>query len=96
MQTILRRLSLLLALLVALAGCAAAEAVPNPREEVADASAVEAALDISFGAPEGVERMQAEHPDVDIYVAALDEKLNDQGYIVPGLGDAGDRIFGTK
>lgn len=55
MQTILRRLSLLLALLVALAGCAAAEAVPNPREEVADASAVEAALDISFGAPEGVE-----------------------------------------
>ena len=55
MQTILRRLSLLLALLVALAGCAAAEAVPDPREEVADASAVETALDISFGAPEGVE-----------------------------------------
>ena len=49
-----------------------------------------------IGAPEGVERMQAEHPDVDIYVAALDEKLNDHGYIVPGLGDAGDRIFGTK
>ena len=55
MQTILRRLSLLLALLVVLAGCAAAEAVPDPREEVADASAVETALDISFGAPEGVE-----------------------------------------
>ena len=49
-----------------------------------------------IGAPEGVERMQAEHPDVDIYVAALDEKLNDHGYIVPGLGDAGDRLFGTK
>lgn len=49
-----------------------------------------------IGAPEGVERMQADHPDVDIYVAALDEKLNDHGYIVPGLGDAGDRIFGTK
>ena len=49
-----------------------------------------------IGAPEGVERMSAEHPDVDIYLAALDEKLNDHGYIVPGLGDAGDRIFGTK
>lgn len=49
-----------------------------------------------IGAPEGVERMQADHPDVDIYVAALDERLNEHGYIVPGLGDAGDRIFGTK
>lgn len=49
-----------------------------------------------IGAPEGVKRMQEDHPDVDIYVAALDEKLNDHGYIVPGLGDAGDRIFGTK
>ena len=49
-----------------------------------------------IGAPEGVARMQEDHPDVDIYVAALDEKLNDHGYIVPGLGDAGDRIFGTK
>ena len=49
-----------------------------------------------IAAPEGVERMQREHPDVDIYIAALDEKLNDHGYIVPGLGDAGDRIFGTK
>jgi uracil phosphoribosyltransferase len=47
-------------------------------------------------APEGVERVQKAHPDVDIYVAALDEKLNDHAYIVPGLGDAGDRIFGTK
>ena len=48
------------------------------------------------GAPEGVKRMQQDHPDVDIYLAALDEKLNEHGYIVPGLGDAGDRIFGTK
>ena len=49
-----------------------------------------------IGAPEGVERMQMDHPDVDIYVAALDDHLNEHGYIVPGLGDAGDRIFGTK
>ncbi len=48
------------------------------------------------GAPEGVKRIQEDHPDVDIYLAALDEKLNEIGYIVPGLGDAGDRIFGTK
>ena len=50
----------------------------------------------SIGAPEGVQRMQEDHPDVDIFVAALDERLNEHGYIVPGLGDAGDRIFGTK
>ena len=49
-----------------------------------------------IGAPEGVERMQKDHPDVDIFVAALDDHLNEHGYIVPGLGDAGDRIFGTK
>ena len=48
------------------------------------------------GAPEGVERVQKEHPDVDIYVAAVDDHLNENAYIVPGLGDAGDRIFGTK
>ena len=48
------------------------------------------------GCPEGVKLVQEKHPDVDIYLAALDEKLNDHGYIVPGLGDAGDRIFGTK
>ena len=47
-------------------------------------------------APEGVKKVQDAHPDVDIYCAALDEKLNDHAYIVPGLGDAGDRIFGTK
>ena len=49
-----------------------------------------------IAAPEGLERLHAAHPDVDIYVAALDEKLNENGYIIPGLGDAGDRIFGTK
>ena len=49
-----------------------------------------------IAAPEGVRAMQEAHPDVDIYIGALDEKLNDHGYIVPGLGDAGDRIFGTK
>lgn len=49
-----------------------------------------------IAAPEGVKKMQECHPDVDIYIGALDEKLNDHGYIVPGLGDAGDRIFGTK
>lgn len=48
------------------------------------------------GAPEGVKAVEEMHPDVDIYLAALDEKLNEKGYIVPGLGDAGDRIFGTK
>ena len=49
-----------------------------------------------IAAPEGVERIKKDHPDVDIYIGALDEKLNEHGYIVPGLGDAGDRIFGTK
>ena len=47
-------------------------------------------------APEGIKRVQELHPDVDIYVAAIDERLNDIGYILPGLGDAGDKIFGTK
>ncbi len=49
-----------------------------------------------IAAPEGVAAMKAAHPDVDMYIGALDEKLNNHGYIVPGLGDAGDRIFGTK
>ncbi|MBQ3572604.1 MAG: uracil phosphoribosyltransferase [Clostridia bacterium] len=49
-----------------------------------------------IAAPEGVKKVQEAHPDVDIYVASLDEKLNDHAYIVPGLGDAGDRLFGTK
>lgn len=49
-----------------------------------------------IAAPEGIARVRKDHPDVEIYCAAVDEKLNDHGYIVPGLGDAGDRIFGTK
>ncbi len=49
-----------------------------------------------IAAPEGVKKMQEAHPDVDMYIGALDEKLNENAYIVPGLGDAGDRIFGTK
>lgn len=48
------------------------------------------------GAPEGVEKVMNDHPDVDVFIAALDEKLNEHAYIVPGLGDAGDRLFGTK
>ena len=48
------------------------------------------------GAPEGVERIKKDHPEVDIYLAALDEGLNELGYILPGLGDAGDRLFGTN
>ena len=49
-----------------------------------------------LAAPEGIQAVREAHPDVDIYVAAVDEKLNDHAYILPGLGDAGDRIFGTK
>jgi uracil phosphoribosyltransferase len=49
-----------------------------------------------IAAPEGIKAMQEAHPDVDMYIGAVDEKLNDHSYIVPGLGDAGDRIFGTK
>ena len=49
-----------------------------------------------MAAPEGVEVFQKNHPDIDVYVASLDEKLNEKAYIVPGLGDAGDRLFGTK
>lgn len=48
------------------------------------------------GTPEGIKRIETDHPDVQIYIAALDEKLNEKGYIVPGLGDAGDRLFGTN
>jgi uracil phosphoribosyltransferase len=53
-------------------------------------------LVVLVSAPEGIKAVQEAHPDVDIYTAALDEKLNENGYIVPGLGDAGDRLFGTK
>ncbi|HEX3044290.1 MAG TPA: uracil phosphoribosyltransferase [Bacillota bacterium] len=49
-----------------------------------------------IAAPEGIQSLQAKHPDVDIYVTAIDDRLNSHGYIVPGLGDAGDRLFGTK
>lgn len=49
-----------------------------------------------IAAPEGVKRLQQDHEDVEIYIAALDERLNEHGYIIPGLGDAGDRLFGTK
>ena len=51
---------------------------------------------ILVAAPEGIKRIEENHPDVDIYVASIDERLNDIGYILPGLGDAGDKIFGTK
>ncbi len=51
---------------------------------------------VLLAAPEGIQKMREDHPDVDIYCGAIDEKLNENGYIVPGLGDAGDRIFGTK
>ncbi len=53
-------------------------------------------LMVLVAAPQGIDAVQAAHPDVDIYAGAVDEKLNERGYIVPGLGDAGDRIFGTK
>ena len=53
-------------------------------------------LMVLLAAPEGIARIQKSHPDVDIYCGTVDEKLNENGYIVPGLGDAGDRIFGTK
>ena len=53
-------------------------------------------LMVLLAAPEGIERLQKDHPDVDIYCGAVDKCLNERGYIVPGLGDAGDRIFGTK
>lgn len=65
-----------------------------------DALKARGASNIKFvclvAAPEGVKALQEAHPDIDIYTASLDEKLNDKGYIVPGLGDAGDRLFGTK
>ena len=51
---------------------------------------------VLVAAPEGIERVRAAHPDVDIYTASVDQGLNDDGYIVPGLGDAGDKIFGTR
>ncbi|MBR5519974.1 MAG: uracil phosphoribosyltransferase [Clostridia bacterium] len=63
---------------------------------IKDEGATKITLMNVLAAPEGIAAVRAAHPDVDIYCAALDEKLNENGYIVPGLGDAGDRIFGTK
>ncbi len=63
---------------------------------VKDRGATNIKLMCLVAAPVGIEKVQASHPDVDIYVAAVDEGLNDHGYIVPGLGDAGDRLFGTR
>jgi uracil phosphoribosyltransferase len=63
---------------------------------VKDAGAKTIKLVCIVGAPEGVKKIETDHPDVSIYISALDEKLNENGYIVPGLGDAGDRLFGTK
>jgi len=63
---------------------------------VKDAGAKTIKLVCIVGAPEGVKRIETDHPDVSIYISALDQKLNESGYIVPGLGDAGDRLFGTK
>ncbi|MFX3617569.1 MAG: uracil phosphoribosyltransferase [Sporolactobacillus sp.] len=73
-------------------GGSAAAAITSLKQR----GAVSIKLMCLIGAPEGVKAVQAAHPDVDIYLAALDEKLNEHGYIVPGLGDAGDRLFGTK
>ncbi len=64
--------------------------------KVKERGATQIKLVCLVGAPEGVEVIQKSHPDVDIYLASLDEKLDEMGYIVPGLGDAGDRIYGTK
>lgn len=73
-------------------GGSAIEAIKMVKEQ----GAKEIRLVCLVGAPEGVAAVEKHHPDVDIYLAALDDRLNDKGYIEPGLGDAGDRIFGTK
>ncbi len=73
-------------------GGSASAAISGLKEE--GATAIK--LVCIVGAPEGVRLIELHHPDTDIYLAALDEGLNDKGYIVPGLGDAGDRLFGTK
>ena len=73
-------------------GGSASSAISTLKEE----GACHIKLVCIVGAPEGVQRIESDHPDVGIYLAALDEGLNELGYIVPGLGDAGDRLFGTK
>ena len=65
------------------------------RVRVREMASAQPALSAAVSAPEGVKKVQEAHPDVDIYAAALDSHLNENAYIVPGLGDAGDRIFGT-
>jgi len=74
-------------------GNSAAAAVQQLKEKSAPKSIKFMCL---LAAPEGIKTMQAAHPDVDIYTAAIDRELDSHGYILPGLGDAGDRIFGTK
>jgi uracil phosphoribosyltransferase len=73
-------------------GGSASAAISNLKEE----GASHIKLICIVGAPEGVARIEQDHPDVNIYLTALDEGLNESGYIVPGLGDAGDRLFGTR
>ena len=65
-------------------------------QHVKDAGAVDVRFICLLAAPEGLEKMAAEHPDVKVFTAAVDERLNEKGYILPGLGDAGDRMYGTK
>ena len=64
--------------------------------EIKKRGCVNIKLMVLLAAPEGIELIQKNHPDVDIFCGAVDDHLNEHGYIVPGLGDAGDRIFGTK
>ena len=75
---------------------ALAEARQNAIEEMKKRGCKNIKLMVLVAAPQGIDMVQEQHPDVDIYAGAVDEKLNEVGYIVPGLGDAGDRIFGTK
>jgi uracil phosphoribosyltransferase len=70
--------------------------IGGARGIVKEAGAESVRLIALIAAPEGVEHMHAEHPDVAIYTASVDRQLNEKGYILPGLGDAGDRLFGTK
>jgi uracil phosphoribosyltransferase len=90
-KTILNSIVMLLDPMLATGG-SAADAISLIKEE----GAQRIKLICVVGTPEGVKKIEEEHPDVAIYLAALDDGLNEQGYIVPGLGDSGDRLFGTK
>jgi uracil phosphoribosyltransferase len=90
-ENLMHAVVLLLDPMLATGGSASA-AVSNLKAE----GATHIKLICIVGAPEGVHQVELDHPDVDIYLAALDEGLNESGYIVPGLGDAGDRLFGTR